>query len=68
MCGALPGEIRKPQVKQANCAHFVLNSTSLQLIPAYSSQSSDFAQTLDFPRFSGHRRLIERPAVRTPRG
>jgi len=24
----------------------VLNSTSLQLIPAYSSQSSDFAQTL----------------------
>ena len=22
-----------------NCAHFVLNSTSLQLIPAYSSQS-----------------------------
>jgi hypothetical protein len=24
----------------------VLNSTSLQLIPAYSSQSSDFAQLL----------------------
>jgi len=23
----------------AYCAHFVLNSTSLQLIPAYSSQS-----------------------------
>jgi len=23
-----------------NCAHFVLNSTSLQLIPAYSSQRS----------------------------
>ena len=22
-----------------DCAHFVLNSTSLQLIPAYSSQS-----------------------------
>ena len=29
-----------------NCAHFVLNSTSLQLIPAYSSQSSSLAQTL----------------------
>ena len=28
------------------CAHFVLNSTSLQLIPAYSSQSSSLAQTL----------------------
>ena len=31
---------------QLNCAHFGLNSNSLQLIPAYSSQSSDFAQTL----------------------
>jgi hypothetical protein len=30
-------------------AHFVLNSTSLQLIPAYSSQSSSFQQTLIFP-------------------
>ena len=39
MCGALPGEIRKPQVKQANCAHFVLNSTSLQLIPALYLES-----------------------------
>jgi transposase InsO family protein len=29
-----------------HCAHFVLNSTSLQLIPAYSSQSSSLAQTL----------------------
>jgi hypothetical protein len=28
------------------CDHFVLNSTSLQLIPAYSSQSSCFGQTL----------------------
>ncbi len=28
------------------CAQIVLNSTSLQLIPAYSSQSSDFSQTL----------------------
>jgi len=55
-------EIRKPQVEQVrkpqtggfakntdrrtNCAHFVLNSTSLQLIPAYSSQSSLFALLL----------------------
>jgi hypothetical protein len=31
---------------EADCAHFVLNSTSLQLIPAYSSQSSNFPQTL----------------------
>jgi hypothetical protein len=46
MCGALPGEIHKPQVKQANCAHFVLNSTSLQLIPAYSSQSWLFPSLL----------------------
>jgi len=30
----------------SSCAHFVLNSTSLQLIPAYSSQSSSLAQTL----------------------
>ena len=29
-------------VKQANCAHFVLNSTSLQLIPAHSSLSLIF--------------------------
>jgi len=29
-----------------DCAHFVFNSISLQLIPAYSSQSSSFAQTL----------------------
>ena len=29
-----------------DCAHFVLNPTSLQLIPAYSSQSSWFGQTL----------------------
>jgi hypothetical protein len=27
------------------CAHFVLNSNSLQLIPAYSSQSLSLAQT-----------------------
>jgi len=27
---------------QLKCAHFVLNSNSLQLIPAYSSQSSRF--------------------------
>ena len=32
--------------KGADCAHFVLNSNSLQLIPAYSSQSSGFEQTL----------------------
>ena len=29
-----------------DCAPFVLNSTSLQLIPAYSSQSSSFEETL----------------------
>src|SRR5262249_28870531 len=29
-----------------DCAHFVLNSNSLQLIPAYSSQSSRLAQIL----------------------
>jgi hypothetical protein len=29
-------------VQNQNCAHFVLNSTSLQLIPAYSSQSRFF--------------------------
>jgi hypothetical protein len=29
-----------------DCAHFVLNATSLQLIPAYSSQNTGFAQTL----------------------
>ena len=44
-------QFRKPQVefrvvRGIDCAHFVLNSTSLQLIPAYSSQSSGFAQTL----------------------
>ena len=44
-------QFRKPQVefrvvRGTDCAHFVLNSTSLQLIPAYSSQSSGFAQTL----------------------
>ena len=57
-------EIRKPQVKSyvvqisgfvkctvrgADCAHFVLNATSFQLIPAHSSQSSSFARTLVFP-------------------
>ncbi len=36
----------KEQVRRENCAHVVLNFTSLQLIPAYSSQSSGFAQTL----------------------
>jgi hypothetical protein len=35
--GGVPDTDRK-----ANCAHFVLNSTSLHLIPAYSSQSSLF--------------------------
>jgi hypothetical protein len=35
-----------PNEGHHNCAHFVLNSTSLQLIPAYSTQSSGFAQTL----------------------
>ena len=29
-----------------NCAHFVLNATLLQLIPAYSSQRSHLSQTL----------------------
>ena len=29
-----------------SCAHIVLKPTSLHLIPAYSSQSSDFSQTL----------------------
>ena len=29
-----------------NCAHFVLNATSLQLIPAYCSPNSGFAQSL----------------------
>jgi hypothetical protein len=33
-------------VSALNCAHFVLNSTSLQLIPAYSSQRSSFEETL----------------------
>jgi hypothetical protein len=33
-------------VSALNCAHLVLNSTSLQLIPAYSSQSSSFEETL----------------------
>ena len=31
---------------ETDCAHFVLNTTSLHLIPAYSSQSSGSAQTL----------------------
>jgi len=51
-----------------HCAHFVLNSTSLWPIPAYSSQSSGFVQTLVFPRFSGHRLLTEWPVVRIPQG
>jgi hypothetical protein len=34
------------RVGSRRCAYFVLNSTSLQLIAAYSSQSSDFAQTV----------------------
>ena len=33
-------------VSALNCAHFVLNSTSLHLIPAYSSQRSSFEETL----------------------
>ena len=38
-------EVPSPCSKDG-CAHFVLNSTSLQPIPAYASQSSGFAQTL----------------------
>ena len=41
-----PSETSDPSEEHHNCAHFVLNSTSLQLIPAYSSQSSDFIETL----------------------
>ena len=33
------------RVDHRYCARFVLSSTSLELIPAYSSQSSDFSQT-----------------------
>lgn len=39
-------EAADPSEEHDNCAHFVLNSTSLQLIPAYSSQSSCFVQSL----------------------
>jgi hypothetical protein len=40
-------EHRSSFVKRlSQCAQIVLNSTSLQLIPAYSSQSSEFSQTL----------------------
>jgi len=39
-------KVRKSTIRGADCAHFVLNSTSLQPIPAYSSQSSDLAETL----------------------
>ena len=59
---------RRYAIGGTDCARFVLNATSLQLIPAYSSQSWDFSETLDFPRFSGHRYLSERPALRTPQG
>ena len=38
-------EVPSPCSKDG-CAHFVLNSTSLQPIPAYSSQSSSFEETL----------------------
>jgi len=41
-----PCECDKPVMQNQNCAHFVLKPTSLQLIPAHSSQSSGFAQTL----------------------
>ena len=34
------------QVKSITTVHIVLNSNSLELIPAYSSQSSYFMQTL----------------------
>ena len=40
------GVFAKRAVRRTDCAHFVLNSNSLQLIPAYSSQSSSLAQTL----------------------
>ena len=41
-----PPETSDPSEEHHNCGHFVLNSNSLQLIPAYSSQSSSLAQTL----------------------
>jgi hypothetical protein len=41
-------------VSALNSAHFVLNSTSPHLIPAYSSQSSSFEETWVLPRFYGH--------------
>ena len=49
--GGVPGKTMEGRLSgewggHYRCAHFVLNSTSLQLIPAYSSQSSCFAQLL----------------------
>ena len=44
-CSAI-SPIRNLRAELKYCAQIVLNSTSLHLIPAYSSQSSSFEETL----------------------
>jgi hypothetical protein len=63
----------RQQVRRETCAHVVRNATSRQLIPAYSSQSSGFAQTLagmglNEPEWAGvgSRKRFPKPLVGCP--